>query len=90
MQRWAHHGGFSFAAAFRIAGGDREGLERLLRDCARAPFALQRLESPGAYRLAYPLPKPSLDRRTKVTLTPLAVIDQLAGPLPMGQAERPD
>jgi hypothetical protein len=43
MRGWAH-GGFSLDAAVRIAGRDRAGLERLLRDCARPPFALERLE----------------------------------------------
>jgi hypothetical protein len=38
MQRWAHNGGFSLDAAVRIEGGDREGLERLLRYCARPPL----------------------------------------------------
>ena len=31
MQRWSHSGGFSVDAAVRIEGGDRNGLERLLR-----------------------------------------------------------
>ena len=43
MRGWAH-GGFSLDAAVRIAGPDRAGLERLLRYCARPPFALERLE----------------------------------------------
>ncbi len=42
MLGWAH-GGFSLDAAVRIAGPDRAGLERLLRDCARPPLALGRL-----------------------------------------------
>ena len=35
---------FSLDAAVRIEGPDRAGLERLLRYCARPPFALERLE----------------------------------------------
>ncbi len=43
MLGWAH-GGFSLDAAMRMAGQDRAGLERLLRSCARPPFALEHLE----------------------------------------------
>jgi len=58
MQRWAHGGGFPIDAAVRIEGGDRDGLERLLRDCARPPFALERLQTTGTDRVVYHLPKP--------------------------------
>ena len=44
MAGWDHGGGFSLDAAVRIEGRDRAGLERLLRYCARPPFALERLE----------------------------------------------
>jgi hypothetical protein len=44
MAGWDHGGGFSLDASVRIEGPDRSGLERLLRDCARPPFALERLE----------------------------------------------
>jgi hypothetical protein len=36
-------GGFSLDASVRIHGSDRAGRERLLRYCARPPFALDRL-----------------------------------------------
>ena len=39
MERWDHGGGFSLDASVRIEAHDRHGLERLLRDCARPPFA---------------------------------------------------
>ena len=44
MAGWHHGGGFSLDAAVRIEAADRAGLERLLRYCARPPFALERLE----------------------------------------------
>jgi len=44
MQAWPHGGGFSVNAAVRIEAADRPGLERLLRYCARQPFALERLQ----------------------------------------------
>jgi len=39
MARWEHGGGFSVDASVRIAAADRAGRERLLRYCARPPFA---------------------------------------------------
>jgi hypothetical protein len=44
MASWDLGGGFSLDASIRIEGPDRAGLERLLRWCARPPFALERLE----------------------------------------------
>jgi hypothetical protein len=45
MELWNHGGGFSLDATVRIEAHDRRGLERLLRYCARPPFAADR---PGA------------------------------------------
>ena len=39
MADWHHGGGFSLDASVRIEGQDHAGLERLLRYCARPPFA---------------------------------------------------
>ena len=77
---WAH-GGFSLDAAVCMAGQDRAGLERLLRDCARPPFALERLEQINPHQLIDHLPKPRRDRRTTLVLSPLELIDALAAPL---------
>ena len=43
---WAHGGGFSLDATVRIAGADLAGRERLLRYCARPPFASSICTSP--------------------------------------------
>ena len=43
MARWANGGRFSLDASVRIEALDRAGLERLLRYCARPPFARDRL-----------------------------------------------
>jgi hypothetical protein len=43
MVTWQGTGGFSLDAAVRIHGSDRAGRERLIRYCARPPFALDRL-----------------------------------------------
>jgi pimeloyl-ACP methyl ester carboxylesterase len=59
----------SIDAAVRIQGDDRAGIERLLRYCARPPFALERLHAPGGTatlaspeaRLLYRFPRQRLD-----------------------------
>ena len=43
MGQWEHGGGFSVDGSVRIEAADRAGRERLLRYCARPPFALERL-----------------------------------------------
>jgi hypothetical protein len=43
MLTWQAAGGFSLDASVRIAGHDHAGRGRLLRYCARPPFALERL-----------------------------------------------
>jgi hypothetical protein len=51
MLTWQGTGGFGLDASVRIHGSDRAGRERLLRYCARPPFALDRLRierEPGA------------------------------------------
>jgi hypothetical protein len=82
MAGWHHGGGFSLDAAVRIEGADRAGLERLLRYCARPPFALERLEQVGHDQLVYRLPKPQCDGRTELRLTPLELIERLAALIP--------
>ena len=42
----------------RIEAADRAGRERLLRYCARPPFALDRLRELDAERLLYDTPNP--------------------------------
>ena len=88
MLRWAHSGGFSVDAVVRIQAWDRAGLERLVRYCARPPFALERLEASGADRLVYHLPKPGPDGRTGLILTPLELIDRLAALIPPPRLHR--
>jgi hypothetical protein len=43
MLTWQASGGFSLDASVRIHGSDAGGRERLLRYCARPPFALERM-----------------------------------------------
>jgi hypothetical protein len=57
MGQWAHGGGFSVDASVRIEAADRAGRERLLRYCARPPFALDRLRELDREHLMYEPPK---------------------------------
>ena len=59
MACWHHGGSFSLDASVRIEGHDRTGLERLLRYCARPPFALDQLEQLPDDQLLYRFPSPS-------------------------------
>ena len=82
------NGGFSLDASVCIAGEDRAGLERLLRYCARPPFALERLEQVNAHQIVYHLPRPRRDGCTALSLTPLELIDHLAALIPPPRLHR--
>ncbi len=90
MGQWDNGGGFSVDASVRVEAWDRAGLERLLRYCARAPFALERLawaeENPEI--LVYQLPKPLPDGRTALYLTPLELLERLAALIPPPRIHR--
>jgi len=88
MAAWSNGGGFSVDASVRIEADDRAGLERLLRYCARPPFALERLEAIDAQRLIYHLSKPQPDGRTDLMLTPLELIQRLAALIPPPHTHR--
>uniref|UniRef100_UPI000AE5A5F4 transposase n=1 Tax=Thiohalocapsa sp. ML1 TaxID=1431688 RepID=UPI000AE5A5F4 len=87
MLAW-ENSGFSLDAAVRVGAHDRAGLERLLRYCARPPFALERLEPLDAERVVYRLPKPQRDGTTALSLTPLELIDHLAALIPPPRRHR--
>ena len=72
----------------RIEGQDRAGLERLLRYCARPPFALERLERLAHDQLVYRFPRPQPDGRTELRLTPLELIERLAALIPRPRLHR--
>ena len=89
------HSGFSVDAGVCIEAHDRAALERLLRYCARPPFAMDRLRKEGAelvYRCAKQRSEPSSDKRgTKVDelhLTPLELIDRIAALVPPPRTHR--
>ena len=86
------HSGFSADTSVCIAAHDRAGLERLLRYCARPPFAMERLRKAGSelvYRCAKqdsePGSLPHNKRGVKadeITLTPLELIERIAKLVP--------
>ncbi len=96
MLTWQGTGGFSIDASVRIEGHDRHGLERLVRYCARPPFALHRLHAIGGNdalrstdaRLVYRLPGPTPDGRTVLLLSPLELLQRLARLVPPPRVHR--
>ena len=78
-----------------IEAHDRDGLERLLRYCARPPFAMDRLRKEGAelvYRCAKQRSEPSSDKRgakvDELHLTPLELIARIAALVPPPRTHR--
>jgi hypothetical protein len=88
MLSWEHGGGFSLDASVCIQDTDRAGLERLLRYCARPPFALAHLPPLDAEHLVYHNPKPRTDSPRNLVLTPLALNDKIAALIPRPRAHR--
>jgi Putative transposase/Transposase zinc-binding domain len=88
MLSWEHGGGFSLDASVCIQDTDRAGLERLLRYCARPPFALAHLHTLDAENLVYHNPKPRSDSPRDLVLTPLELIDKIAALIPPPRAHR--
>ena len=89
------HSGFSVDAGVCIQAHDRAALERLLRYCARPPFAMDRLRKEGAalvYRCAKQRSEPSSDKRgakaDELHLTPLDLIARIAALVPPPRTHR--
>ena len=89
------HSGFSVDAGVCIEADDRAALERLLRYCARPPFAMERLRKEGTalvYRCAKQRSEPSSDKRgakaDELTLTPLELIERIAALVPPPRTHR--
>ena len=73
-----HAGGWSVDASVRIAEWDRQGLDQLVRDCARPPLSADRLEQLNESTLVYHLRKPTLDGHTEIILKPVELLEQLS------------
>jgi hypothetical protein len=82
MGQWEHGGGFSVDGSVRIAAADRAGRKRLLRYCARPPFAPERLRELDCDRLVYDNPKPGPGAPRTLILAPLELLDRLAALVP--------
>ena len=89
------HSGFSVDASVCIEAHDRAALERLLRYCARPPFACERLRKEGpvlVYRCAKQHSEPRSDKRgakvDELHLTPLELIDRIAALVPPPRTHR--
>lgn len=74
--------GFNIHAGVTVRAGDREGLERLLRYCARPAFSLERLSILSDGRVAYLLRKPRRNGATHLVLEPLAFLARIASLIP--------
>jgi hypothetical protein len=85
---WQHDGGFSLDAGVRSEGHDRPGRERLLRSCARPPFARERIERSEQERILYHLPKPTPEGQIRLRLSPLERIGRLAALIPAPRRHR--
>ena len=88
MAVWEHGGGFSVDAGARIEAGDRNGLERLLRYCARPAFALERLREIDPGHLVYESAKPGPGGNVSLLLTPMQLLDRLAALIPPPRRHR--
>ncbi len=75
-------------AAVRIETHDRDGLERLLRYCARPAFALERLRQIDPEHLVYESVKPGPVGSVSLILTPLELLDRLAALIPPPRRHR--
>jgi len=92
------HSAFSVDTSVCIAAHDRAGPERLLRYCARPPFAMERLRKAGrelVYRCAKQHSEPGSKLHHKrgakvdeLTLTPLELIDRIAKLVPPPRTHR--
>jgi hypothetical protein len=69
--------GFSLDASVKIPSWDREGLERLIRYCAKPPFASENLKWNGPW-LTYRLPKRTHTGKISIQLEPAEFIDRIS------------
>ncbi len=75
-------------ATTAIWAADRAGSERLLRYCARPPFALDRLRELDPERLLYESTKAGPGGNRPLLLTPLELLDRLAARVPPPSVRR--
>lgn len=79
--------GFSLDGSVVIESWNRDGLERLLRYCARPPFASENLRWNGK-QVTYNLSKPNFKGQTSIQLDPIEFIDRIATLIPIPRRHR--
>lgn len=79
--------GFSLDAKVKIQAWDRDGLEKLIRYCARPAFASENLHWNGPW-LIYRLPKPCHTGKRFIQLDPVEFIDKIAALIPPAHRHR--
>lgn len=79
--------GFSLNGDVKIHPSDREGLERLIRYCARPSFASENLRWNGKW-LIYRLSKPTHKGKTFIQLDPLDFLDRIFTLIPPPKRHR--
>lgn len=88
MNTCEHDGGFSLDTSVRIEANDRQGLERLLRYCARPAFVQERLRQLDPEHLVYESKKPGPGGKVSVLLTPHQQLDRLSALIPLPRRHR--
>ena len=88
MKTWNGGGGFSVNGSAYIHENDREGLERLIRYCARPPFSMERITKQPDGNIIYQLNKPLPNGQTLLRLTSLELIEKLAALVPPPRIHR--
>jgi putative transposase len=78
----AEASGFNVHAGVTVRSGDREGLERLCRCCARPECSLERLSILADGRAAYLLRKPRRNGATHLVMTPVQFLSLLSSLIP--------
>jgi len=79
--------GFSLDAKVRIQSWDRDGLERLIRYCARPCFASENLRHNGPW-IIYRLPKKTHTGKTFIQLDPMEFLDRISAFIPYPHRHR--
>jgi Putative transposase len=79
--------GFSLDAKVKIQSWDRDGLEKLIRYCARPVFASENLRWNGPW-LVYRLPKPCHTGKRFIQLDPIEFIDKIVALIPPARRHR--
>jgi hypothetical protein len=79
--------GFSLNAKVKIPAFDKDGLERLIRYCARPPFKSENIRLNGPW-IHYRLPKPCHTGKTFIQLEPLEFIERISRFIPYPRRHR--